>query len=184
VGVPNSQGRVGERGATPDRPNQQGWCMLPQSHGRGAMTRNEALSRLGALLGILGDGCTLIPKALDRGFHGIQSLSSAGEPKTTIDAVSLQEDLWRYADDMTTTVVRASMKREKDGAPIPRKDLLTIWVTVVSAVVKTAAGPNGVGINRLIVVRCFVIPAKAGLHCFWMPDQVRHDKSTMRLFIT
>jgi uncharacterized protein len=51
VGVPNLLGRVGERGATPDRPSQQGRCTLPQSHGRGAMTRNEALSRLGALLG-------------------------------------------------------------------------------------------------------------------------------------
>ena len=36
---------------------------------------------------------------------------------------------------------------------------------------------------------CFVIPAKAGIHCcfnalrFWMPDQVRHDRRILGAFL-
>jgi hypothetical protein len=122
---------------------------------------------LALLLGILGNGCTLIPKAVESSIHGIQSLSSAGEPKATIDPVKLQEDLLRYADNMTSTVVRASMKVEKDGAPISRKDLLTIWVTVVSAVVKTATGPNSLA--NLVNMIVLTTASRMRFEEFWLP---------------
>jgi len=122
---------------------------------------------LALLLGILGNGCTLIPKAVGRGFHGLQSLFSAEEPKTPIDPVKLQEDLFRYADNMTSTVVRASMKLEKDGAPIPRKDLLTIWVVVVSDVVKTASGPNSLA--SLVEMMVLTTADRMRVEAYWLP---------------
>jgi len=116
---------------------------------------------------ILGNGCTLIPRAVESSIHGLQSLFSAGEPKITLDSVKLQEDLLRYSDSVASTIVRASMKLEKGGAPISRKDLLTMWVVVVSDVVKTATGANSSA--NLVEMIVLTTAARMRVEEYWLP---------------
>ena len=134
----------------------------PVRHGT-APHGTSRLLILALLLGMLGNGCTLLPK----GFHGLQSLFSTGEPKNTPDPVKVQEDLFRYSDSLTSTVVRASMKLEKDGAPIPRRDLLTLWVVVVTDVVRTATGPNSLA--NLVELIVLTTADRIRVEGYWLP---------------
>jgi hypothetical protein len=122
---------------------------------------------LALLLAILGNGCTLIPRAVESSSHGLRSLFSTGEPKAAFDPVILQEDLLRYSDNLTSTVVRTSMKLGKDGAPISRKDLLTTWVVVVSDVVKTATGANSLA--NLVEMIVLTTSARMRIEEYWLP---------------
>ncbi len=122
---------------------------------------------LALLLGVLGNGCTLIPRTVNRGVHGLRSVFSAEEPRIAVDAVKLQEDLLRHADNMASSVVRASMKLEKNGVPISRKDLLTIWIVVVSDVVKTATGPNSLA--SLVEMIVLTTAARMRVEEYWLP---------------
>ena len=128
----------------------------------------SGLVMLALLLGTLGSGCTLLPRAVNRGFHRLESLFSAGGPKTTIDPVKLQEDLLRYADDLTSIVMRAATELESDGAPIPRKDVLTIWISVDSAVVKTATGSNSLAnlVNMIVLTTAMRMRVEE----YWLPN--------------
>ena len=132
-----------------------------------APQRTSGLVILALLLAILGNGCTLIPRAVESSIHGLQSLFSAGEPKTTFDPVKVQEDLLQYSDNVTSTVVRATMKLEKGGAPVSRKDLLTMWVAVVSDVVKTATGANSLA--NLVEMIVLTTSARMRVEEYWLP---------------
>jgi len=122
---------------------------------------------LALLLAILGNGCTLIKKAVEAPIKGLQSLFSAGGSKTTIDPVELQEDLLRYADNLTSAAVGAAMKLEKDGQPIPRKELLIIWVAVASDVLETATGSNALG--NLVDMIVLTSAGRMRVEEYWLP---------------
>lgn len=120
------------------------------------------------LLGILGNGCTRIPRTMDQSYLEIRSMFSAQEAHIPIDPVELQDDLLRFADDLTSTVLRATSKLERDGAPIAREDLLMIWIAVNSEVVKTATGSNSLAslVNMIVITTAM----RMRVERYWMPQ--------------
>lgn len=97
------------------------------------------------LLAAGGGGCSLPGKAVRAPFTGLSSLLSIGQRSTNYDPVDLQENLLRYADNLTSAAVAAASKLQKDGKPIPRRDLLVIWIAISSDVLATATGSNALG---------------------------------------
>lgn len=125
------------------------------------------VAMLASLPGI-GSGCSVIPRALDRSVQGVAAWFSAGEPTTTIDPVKLQDDLLRYSDDLTSTVLRASTKLKQDGAVISRQDLLTIWIAVDSEVIQVATGSNSLAnlVNMIVLTTALRMRVEE----YWLPQ--------------
>ncbi|MBS1214386.1 MAG: hypothetical protein H6R26_3003, partial [Proteobacteria bacterium] len=120
-----------------------------------------------ALLAAFGSGCTLARKTMEAPINGIQSLFSWGESKPIIGPVELQEELLRFSDNLTSTTVRAAMKLEKEGKPIPRRDLLTVWIAVATDVLATATGSNSLG--NLVDMIVLTSAARMRIEEYWMP---------------
>lgn len=118
------------------------------------------------LLALTSHGCTLINQTLKVPGMGVQFLMGAGSsPK--VDPVELQDDLFRYSDNLTSAVVGMSMKLERDGVGIPRKELLAIWVALGSEILSTATGANSPG--NLVDMIVFTSAARIRLEEYWLP---------------
>ena len=132
-----------------------------------ALTGTSGLVILALLLAAFSNGCTLIKKTVETPLTGIQSLFSLGGTKTLIDPVELQEDLLRYSDNLTSAIVGAAMKLEKNGQPIPRKELLIIWSAIATDVLETATGSNAMG--NLVDMIVFTTVGRMRIEQYWLP---------------
>jgi len=139
---------------------QQFWLSLTQRRmvGGWLLTLLLALSNL---------GCTLINQSLEIPKKGIQLIMPGTAPVSGADPVELQEDLFRYSDNLTSTFVGMSSKLEREGQAIPRKELLSIWVALGSEILSTATGANSPG--NLVDMVVLTSATRIRLEDEWLP---------------
>ncbi len=119
------------------------------------------------MLAVLGSGCTLIKKTIELPFEGIQLISGSKKAKTEIDPVALQEDLLRYTNNFISAFVTSTTKLERDGHPIPRKELLSIWIVFTHEITSAATGSNSM--RSLVDIIVLTAGVRLRIEDYWLP---------------
>lgn len=119
------------------------------------------------MLALLCSGCTLIKKTIEAPLEGIQFISGSKKAKTEIDPVALQEDLLRYTNNFISAFVTSTTKLKRGGHPIPRKELLSIWIVFAHDITSAATGSNSMG--SLVDIIVLTSGVRMRIEDHWLP---------------
>lgn len=112
------------------------------------------------------NGCTLLDKTLSMPISAWQVAIGNGN-KTVFDPVDLQEELLRYADNMTSAVIMGIDHLEKDGKPLERATLLNFRVILAIDFLTNATGANA--LSNLVDLMILTTAGRIRVETYWMP---------------
>jgi hypothetical protein len=132
---------------------------------------------LSVLLGVASAGCSWIGRTTDTVWNEATSWISGDSEASSFDPVELQEDLLRYADNLSAAAITAADQLRLGGKPIDHAELLQLRVYLGWDILTSATGASALG--NLIDLLFLTSAGRMRVEDYWMPQVYGSSASTM-----
>ncbi|WP_139559419.1 hypothetical protein [Methylotetracoccus oryzae] len=136
------------------------------------------VAALGLMLALTLAGCSWIGRTGESAFKEAASWVPGNSETGNFDPVELQEDLLRYADNLSAAAITAADQLRLGGKPIDKAELLQLRVYLGWDILTSATGASALG--NLIDLLFLTSAGRMRVQDYWMP-QVYGSSATAML---
>lgn len=130
-------------------------------------TINRALFLVLAALVLPGSGCKLMQSTAELPGRAVSSVTPGRADKQVVDPVQLQQQLLRFADEFSATMINSVEKLRHGTNALSPAETLKWKIIFTSQASSIAAGPNALA--NLLDMTVFVTVARTGVEDYWVP---------------